>query len=66
MTVVQETELLRGSRAAALPSRIDGRVNLYWVFGRSGKHGVYNLKHNDLQFDVAKSDHIGKRILLRD
>ena len=24
-------ELLRGSRAAALPSRIDGRVNPYWV-----------------------------------
>ncbi len=29
--VVQEAELLRGSRAAALPSRIDGRVNPYWV-----------------------------------
>lgn len=26
--------------------------------GRSGKHGVYNPKHNDRQFDVAKSDHI--------
>jgi len=30
-TVVQEAELLHGSRAAALPSRIDGRVNPYWV-----------------------------------
>lgn len=26
--------------------------------GRSGKHGAYNPKHNDCQFDVAKSDHI--------
>ena len=26
--------------------------------GRSGKHGVYNPKHNDRQFDVAKSEHI--------
>ena len=26
--------------------------------GRSGKHGAYNPKHNDRQFDVAKSDHI--------
>ncbi len=26
--------------------------------GRSGKNGAYNPKHNDRQFDVAKSDHI--------
>ncbi len=26
--------------------------------GRSGKHGVYNPKHNDRQFDVAKSEYI--------
>ena len=26
--------------------------------GRSGKHGAYNPKHNDRQFDVSKSDHI--------
>ena len=26
--------------------------------GRSGKHGSYNPKHNDRQFDVAKSEHI--------
>ncbi|MCR5371216.1 MAG: plasmid recombination protein [Clostridium sp.] len=28
--------------------------------GRSGKHGVYNPKHNDRSFDVGKSDHIDK------
>ena len=26
--------------------------------GRSGKHGSYNPKHNDRQFDVSKSEHI--------
>lgn len=26
--------------------------------GRSGKHGAYNSKHNDRQFDVSKSEHI--------
>ena len=26
--------------------------------GRSGKHGAYNPKYNDRQFDVSKSDHI--------
>ena len=26
--------------------------------GRSGKHGVYNPKHNDRSFDVNKADHI--------
>lgn len=26
--------------------------------GRSGKHGVYNPKHNDRQFDVSNSEHI--------
>ena len=26
--------------------------------GRSGKHGVYNPKHNDRKFDIANSDHI--------
>lgn len=26
--------------------------------GRSGKHGAYNPKHNDRQFDVEKSEHI--------
>ena len=26
--------------------------------GRSGKHGSYNPKHNDRQFDVEKSEHI--------
>lgn len=26
--------------------------------GRSGKHGAYNPKYNDCQFDVSKSDHI--------
>ena len=30
--------------------------------GRAGKHGVYNPKHNDRQFDVAHADNIdGKR-----
>lgn len=27
--------------------------------GRSGKHGAYNVKHNDRNFDVDNSDHIG-------
>lgn len=26
--------------------------------GRSGKHGVYNPRHNDRQFDVSNSEHI--------
>lgn len=26
--------------------------------GRSGKHGVYNPKHNDRKFDIANSEHI--------
>ncbi len=26
--------------------------------GRSGKHGVYDVKHNDRNFDVANSEHI--------
>lgn len=26
--------------------------------GRSGKHGVYDVKHNDRDFDVANSEHI--------
>ena len=26
--------------------------------GRSGKHGVYDIKHNDRNFDVANSEHI--------
>ena len=26
--------------------------------GRSGKHGVYDVKHNDINFDVANSEHI--------
>lgn len=26
--------------------------------GRSGKHGAYNPKHNDRQFDMSKSEHI--------
>lgn len=26
--------------------------------GRSGKHGVYNPRHNDRQFDIANSEHI--------
>lgn len=26
--------------------------------GRAGKHGAYNPKHNDRNFDVRKSDHI--------
>ncbi len=26
--------------------------------GRSGKHGVYNVKHNDRRFDVGNSEHI--------
>ena len=26
--------------------------------GRSGKNGVYNLKHNDRQFDLSHADHI--------
>ena len=26
--------------------------------GRSGKHGVYNPKHNDRRFDVQHSEHI--------
>ena len=28
--------------------------------GRAGKHGVYNPKHNDRQFDVAHADNIDK------
>ena len=26
--------------------------------GRSGKHGVYDVKHNNRDFDVANSEHI--------
>ena len=26
--------------------------------GRAGKHGVYNPKHNDRQFDVAHAENI--------
>ena len=26
--------------------------------GRSGKHGSYNPKHNDRQFDISHSEHI--------
>ena len=26
--------------------------------GRSGKHGVYDVKHNDRDFDVENSEHI--------
>ena len=26
--------------------------------GRAGKHGVYNPKHNDREFDVTQSEHI--------
>lgn len=26
--------------------------------GRCGKHGVYDVKHNDRNFDVANSEHI--------
>ena len=26
--------------------------------GRSGKHGIYNPKHNDRRFDVQHSEHI--------
>ena len=26
--------------------------------GRSGKHGVYDVKHNDRDFDVEHSEHI--------
>lgn len=26
--------------------------------GRAGKHGVYNPKHNDRQFDLTNADHI--------
>lgn len=29
--------------------------------GRSGKHGVYDVKHNDRNFDVANSEHIDGR-----
>lgn len=25
--------------------------------GRSGKHGVYDVKHNDRDFDVENSEH---------
>lgn len=32
--------------------------------GRSGKHGAYNPKHNDREFDVAKSDHIDAERML--
>ena len=28
--------------------------------GRAGKHGVYNPKHNDRQFDVTHADNIDK------
>lgn len=28
--------------------------------GRSGKHGVYNPKHNDRRFDVQHSEHIDR------
>ena len=34
------------------------RVSLH--NGRAGKHGVYNPKHNDRQFDVAHADNIDK------
>lgn len=26
--------------------------------GKAGKHGAYNPKHNDREFDAAKSDYI--------
>ena len=26
--------------------------------GRSGKHGIYDAKHNDRNFDVSNSEHI--------
>ncbi len=29
-----------------------------WHNGRSGKHGVYDAKHNDRNFDVSNSEHI--------
>ncbi len=32
--------------------------------GRSGKHGAYNPKHNDRQFDVEKSEHIDTERML--
>lgn len=32
--------------------------------GRSGKHGAYNPKHNDRQFDVEKSEHIDAERML--
>ena len=46
--VVQEAELLRGSRAAALPSRIDGRVNPYWVLFGANKMSSVKLTAEDI------------------
>ena len=33
--------------------------------GRSGRHGVYNPKHNDRSFDVGNSDHIDEDMAKR-
>lgn len=34
--------------------------------GRVGKHGVYNPKHNDREFDVTKSEHINMELYKHD
>lgn len=34
------------------------KMRASWHNGRSGKHGVYDVKHNDRNFDVANSEHI--------
>lgn len=33
--------------------------------GRSGKHGSYNPKHNDRQFDISHSEHIDGELALQ-
>lgn len=33
--------------------------------GRSGKHGSYNPKHNDRQFDISHSEHIDEELALQ-
>lgn len=33
--------------------------------GRSGKHGSYNTKHNDRQFDISHSEHIDEELALQ-
>ena len=35
-----------------------GKVRATTHRGRTGKHGAYNPKHNDRNFDVGKSHHI--------